>query len=108
MTRKLFSRKYTKRTRFTRQCIGEAIIALVYKKDFDSITISDIVKTAGVSRMTFYHYFNRATRSSATICRKSLTVIRKSARKTLPLSCFAVRHQSVRHCIISISTLLCF
>lgn len=32
MTRKLFSRKYTKRTRFTRQCIGEAIIALVYKK----------------------------------------------------------------------------
>lgn len=61
MTRKLFSRKYTKRTRFTRQCIGEAIIALVYKKDFDSITISDIVKTAGVSRMTFYHYFKDKT-----------------------------------------------
>lgn len=65
MARKLFSRKYTKRTRFTRQCIGEAIIALVYKKEFDSITISDIVKTAGVSRMTFYHYFKDKTEALA-------------------------------------------
>ena len=99
MTRKLFSRKYTKRTRFTRQCIGEAIIALVYKKDFDSITISDIVKTAGVSRMTFYHYFKDKTEALGNYLQEVIDGYQEV---------FAVRHQSVRHCIISISTLLCF
>lgn len=50
-------KKFTKRTRFTRQCIGESILALAGQKDFDSITVSDIAKKAGVSRMTFYHHF---------------------------------------------------
>lgn len=48
---------FTKRNRFTRQCIGEAILMLTQQKGFESVTISDIVKKAGVSRMTFYHYF---------------------------------------------------
>lgn len=30
---------------------------LTQQKGFESVTISDIVKKAGVSRMTFYHYF---------------------------------------------------
>ena len=30
-------------------------------KAFEDITISDIVKKAGVSRMTFYHYFQSKT-----------------------------------------------
>lgn len=49
---------FTQRNRFTRQCIGEAIISLVKTKDFEHITISDIVKKAGVSRMTFYKYYH--------------------------------------------------
>lgn len=57
----LTKKKFTKRNRFTRQCIGESILALTHKKDFESITISDIVKKAGVSRMTFYHYFRDKT-----------------------------------------------
>ena len=28
-----------------------------HKKEYEKIKISDIVKTAGVSRMTFYHYY---------------------------------------------------
>lgn len=59
---KIFTnKKFTKRNRFTRQCIGEAIIALTYQNDFEAVTISDIVKKAGVSRMTFYHYFRNKT-----------------------------------------------
>ncbi len=53
----LFSKNYNKRTRFTRVCIGEAIFSLMDKKDYKDIKISDIVKRAGVSRMTFYHYY---------------------------------------------------
>lgn len=38
-------------------CIGEAVFVLMDKKEYEKIKISDIVKTAGVSRMTFYHYY---------------------------------------------------
>ena len=59
--RKLINKKFTKRNRFTRQCIGEAILSLTHRKGFESITISDNVKKAGVSRMTFYHNFHDKT-----------------------------------------------
>lgn len=51
----------TERNRFTRMCIGEAIISLMQSEDFDSLKISDICKKAGVSRMTFYHYYDSKT-----------------------------------------------
>ena len=38
-------------------CIGEAVFDLMNKKEYEKIKISDIVKRAGVSRMTFYHYY---------------------------------------------------
>ena len=56
--RRFINKKFTKRNRFTRQCIGEAILFLIHQKGFEAITISDIVKKAGVSRITFYHYFH--------------------------------------------------
>lgn len=59
---KIFAnKKFTKRSRFTRQCIGESILALTRQKGFSSVTISDIAGKAGVSRMTFYHYFHDKT-----------------------------------------------
>ncbi len=57
----ILGENFTKRNRFTRQCIGEAMIALMQDRDYEEITISDIVKKAGVSRMTFYHYFQSKT-----------------------------------------------
>ena len=50
-------KKYSKRSLFTRQCIGEALIVLLDEVPYDQITISMICKKAGISRMTFYHYF---------------------------------------------------
>ena len=45
------------KSRFTRMCIGEAIISLMQDKDFNKITVSSVAKKAGVARMTFYlHY----------------------------------------------------
>ena len=55
----LFGKKYTNRTRFTRMCIGEAVFSLMDKKPYEEIRVSDIVKRAGVSRMTFYHYYEQ-------------------------------------------------
>lgn len=61
LMKSILGKNFTKRNRFTRQCIGESIIALMGSKAFEDITISDIVKKAGVSRMTFYHYFQSKT-----------------------------------------------
>lgn len=45
------------RNRFTRMCIGDAMIALMKQKDFKKITVSDISKKAGLSRVTYYNYY---------------------------------------------------
>ena len=52
---------YTKRSLFTRQCIGDALLALMEEMPYEQISISDICKKAGISRMTFYHYFYTKT-----------------------------------------------
>ena len=52
---------YTRRNRFSRLCIGEAIISLLQDTPYDKITISDITKKAGFSRMTFYKYYQTKT-----------------------------------------------
>ncbi len=51
----------TKRNRFTRMCIGEALISLMEQKEYESIKISDIVERAGISRMTYYNYYHSKT-----------------------------------------------
>ena len=38
-------------------CIGEAVFSLMDTKEYEKIKVSDIVKRAGVSRVTFYHYY---------------------------------------------------
>ncbi len=45
------------KTEFTKRCIGEAVVKLLKNTDFNHIKISDIAKTAGVSRTTFYQYY---------------------------------------------------
>lgn len=47
----------TDRNRFTRMCIGEALIDLLQNHRFEEIKITDITKKAGVSRMTYYKYY---------------------------------------------------
>ena len=42
---------------FTRMCIGEAVIRLLKNTDFDKIRITSVAKCAGVSRITFYKYY---------------------------------------------------
>lgn len=49
--------KFSKRTRFNRMCIGESLLELMKEKEFDRITIKELVEKAGISRVTYYHYY---------------------------------------------------
>ena len=42
---------------FVRECISQALFQLMEKQDFRKITVSSLVKTAGVSRNSFYRNY---------------------------------------------------
>lgn len=44
--------------RLTREAIATALVELLRKQDFEKITISSIVKLAGVSRTAYYNNYN--------------------------------------------------
>lgn len=45
------------RARRSRERLGDALVALVQEKPFDTITVQDVLARAGVSRSTFYAHF---------------------------------------------------
>ena len=49
--------KMDRRIRRTRDQLGGAIMALVQEKDFDTITVQDVLDRAQVGRSTFYTHF---------------------------------------------------
>jgi AcrR family transcriptional regulator len=50
-------RKADRRILRTRDTLGDALVALMHEKDFDEITVQDLLDRAGVGRSTFYvHY----------------------------------------------------
>ena len=52
--------KMDARVRRTRDALGDALVALIQEKPFDTITVQDVLDRAGVGRSTFYlHYSNK-------------------------------------------------
>ena len=51
----------SEKSKFTRMCIGEALLSLMQDTPPDKITISDIAQKAGLSRMTYYRYYTSKT-----------------------------------------------
>src|SRR5829696_4237596 len=45
------------RVRRTREALGDALIALMQEKPFDTITVQDVLDRAHVSRSTFYSHY---------------------------------------------------
>lgn len=43
---------------FTKHCIMEALLQLMHTQEYDDISITDITKRAGVSRMSYYRNYN--------------------------------------------------
>lgn len=48
---------FTARNQYSRMCIAKTLIQLMKSKELDDITITELVKKANVSRMTFYKYY---------------------------------------------------
>jgi len=51
------SRKIDRRVKRTRDALGDAIVALLQEKPFDSITVQQVLDRAKVSRSTFYTHY---------------------------------------------------
>ncbi|MDD2957192.1 MAG: TetR/AcrR family transcriptional regulator [Lachnospiraceae bacterium] len=54
----------------SKQWIMEAMISLLKYKEFEKISISELVKKAGLSRRTFYRNFNSKTEVILSYCEK--------------------------------------
>ncbi|HYP41998.1 MAG TPA: TetR/AcrR family transcriptional regulator [Chloroflexia bacterium] len=50
-------RRADRRSRRTRQVLGEALVALMLEKRYDTITVQEIIDRANVGRSTFYAHF---------------------------------------------------
>src|SRR5687768_18537741 len=51
-------KKTDARVRRTRDTLGDALIALMQEKPFDTITVQDVLDRAHVSRSTFYTHYS--------------------------------------------------
>ena len=49
--------EFNSRTVSTRMAIGDAILDELEEKEFSKIKVSDVIRRAGVSRMSFYRYY---------------------------------------------------
>ena len=50
-------RKVDRRVVRTRDVLGDALVALIQEKDFDAITVQEVLDRAGVGRSTFYAHY---------------------------------------------------
>ena len=73
----------TERSVFTRMCIGEAIIELMQDKGMNGVNVSAIAKKSGVSRMTFYYYYD-SVQEALTDYMKEIVADYLKARKNTP------------------------
>jgi len=51
-------KKTDARVRRTRDALGDALVALMQEKPFDTITVQDVLDRANVSRSTFYSHYS--------------------------------------------------
>ena len=52
------NKKTDARVRRTRDALGDALVALMQEKPFDTITVQDVLDRANVSRSTFYSHYS--------------------------------------------------
>jgi len=57
MSRKTSARKTDRRVRRTREALGDALLALIQEKPFESITVQQVLDRAKIGRSTFYAHF---------------------------------------------------
>lgn len=89
----------TKRNRFTRMCIGEAVIDLMKNTDYEKVKISDIARRSGISRMTFYHYYDSKLAALTDYLNEIILHYLRESRKNPD----AGRFQEYKHILFSLN-----
>ena len=62
----------------TRECLRIAMFKLMNQEDFEKITITEIAKRAGVSRLAFYRNYETKEALVADLCQSLFTELRSS------------------------------
>ncbi len=73
--------KMDRRQRKTREAIFSAFISLLSKKNFNSITVGEIIEIADVGRATFYSHFETKDFLLKELCRELFAHIFNSAKQ---------------------------
>ncbi len=90
--------KKTMRSRFTRMCIGEAIVELLQTMELEELRVSAIAKRAGISRMTFYYYYDSALAALKDYMKEVISSYLSARKKTPGLGSF----QEYSHLVFSL------
>ncbi len=69
---------------FAKQCIAEALIGLMEKKDYQEISLTEICKTAGFSRMAYYRNFKSKDDILVTFMKMLADKFREDVNQMLP------------------------
>src|SRR6266849_4806553 len=71
-------RKEDRRVRRTRESLHKALISLALEKNYDSISVQEVLDRADVGRSTFYTHSKAWMNCSSRVCRNS---VRRSTRR---------------------------
>lgn len=88
----------TERSQFTRMCIGESIIELMRENGTEGLSISSVAKKTGISRMTFYYYYESIQDALTDYMKEIITAYLKERKNTPGLGNF----QEYSHLIFSL------
>ena len=69
---------------FARQCLAEALIGLMGEKDYQEISLTEICRTAGFSRMAYYRNFKSKDDILVTYMKMLADKFREDVLKKLP------------------------
>lgn len=86
---------------FTKNCIMDALLQLMHTKDYEQITISELTRKAGVSRMSYYRSYN----SKDSILTDYMYRILKEYAEDLKGPAFQANFQTYEHILWSLKYL---
>ena len=89
--------KTDRRVTQTRDALGDALVALMHEKQFDDITVQEVLDRAGIGRTTFYtHYRDKGdlllsdAEDFLEHCLSALKRRKRNLRRTVPM--VTIRH----------------
>lgn len=97
----------TKRNQHIRECIGRSLLILMKEKQLESITITELVNHANVSRMTFYKYYKTKLEVLSDFMYELVHEYMKDANEKNNIGQFG-EYKHIKHCFEFFKEYHCF